>query len=407
MKIVIPAMGSRGDVQPYLNLSQGLQAAGHDVTVATNPSLLSLTVEHGIKGSPVGPPIDMGEVGARLMAQSFNNMWIGMIRVMQFGANLIQEAYPDVLEACRGADLVITTDTTSGIAEAENLNIPWISVTLQPGRIPMAQESPTIFQRTVWPILGKLLIAPTNSFRKKVGAPPAKDISSIMSSRLILLPVSRHVAPPDSRWPSHIQQSGYWFSQGEVGWSPPDDLLEFLGAGERPVAVSLGVMSKSGKQARAGAQIVLQALRESKMRAVIQGWDQALQSEELSSNIYHAGSMPHGWLFERVGAVVHHGGFGTTAAVLRSGVPGIVVPHVIDQFYWGQRVNDLGVGPRYISRGKLNVQTLSQALLQASSDTSMRQKAAELGKAIQAEPDGVKAAVRSIEEFCGNSLAER
>jgi sterol 3beta-glucosyltransferase len=174
MKIVIPAMGSRGDVQPYLNLSQGLQAAGHDVTVATNPSLLSLTVEHGIKGSPVGPPIDMGEVGARLMAQSFNNMWIGMIRVMQFGAKLIQEAYPDVLEACRGADLVITTDTTSGIAEAENLNIPWISVTLQPGRIPMAQESPTILQRTVWPILGKLLIAPTNSFRKRGGCPSRK-----------------------------------------------------------------------------------------------------------------------------------------------------------------------------------------------------------------------------------------
>jgi sterol 3beta-glucosyltransferase len=407
MKIVIPAMGSRGDVQPYLNLSQGLQAAGHDVTVATNPSLLTLTGEHGIKGSPVGPSIDMGEVGARLMAQSFNNMWIGMIRVMQFGAKLIQEAYPDVLEACRGADLVITTDTTSGIAEAENLSIPWISVTLQPGRIPVAQESSTILQRTVWPVLGKLLIAPTNRFRKRVGAPPAKDISSIMSGRLILLPVSRHVAPPDSRWPNHIQQSGFWFSQGEAEWSPPDDLLEFIGSGERPVAVSLGVMSMSGKQARASAQIVLKALRESKMRAVIQGWDQALQSEELSPNIYHAGSMPHGWLFERVGTVVHHGGFGTTAAVLRSGVPGIVVPHVIDQFYWGQRVSDLGVGPRYISRGKLNVQNLSQALSQASSDTSMRKKAAELGEAIRAEPDGVKAAVRSIEEFCGKSLAER
>jgi sterol 3beta-glucosyltransferase len=407
MKIVIPAMGSRGDVQPYLNLSQGLQAAGHDVTVATNPSLLSLTVEHGVKGVPVGPPIDMGEVGARLMAQSFNNMWIGMIRVTQFGAKLIQEAYPDVLEACRGADLVITTDTTSGIAEAENLSIPWISVTLQPGRIPMAPESPTIFQRMVWPMLGKLLIAPTNSFRKRVGAPPAKDISSIMSRRLVLLPVSRHVAPPDPRWPSHIQQSGYWFPGGKSEWSPPDDLLEFLGAGERPVAVSLGVMSLSGKQARSGAQIVLQALRERKLRAVIQGWDQALQSDDLSPNIYHAGSIPHGWLFERVDTVVHHGGFGTTAAVLRSGVPGIVVPHVIDQFYWGQRVNELGVGPKYISRGKLNVQNLGQALLQAFSDTSMRQTAFDLGEAIRAEPDGVNAAIRFIEEFWIKSQGER
>jgi sterol 3beta-glucosyltransferase len=140
---------------------------------------------------------------------------------------------------------------------------------------------------------------------------------------------------------------------------------------------------------------------------VIQGWDQALLSQDLSSNIYHAGPLPHEWLFERVGAVVHHGGFGTTAAVLRSGVPGIVVPHVIDQFYWGQRVNDLGVGPRYISRGKLNVQNLSRALSQASSDTSMRKKAAELGEAIRAEPDGVTAAIRSIEEFWIKSQGER
>ncbi len=401
MKIIIPAMGSRGDVQPYLNLSQGLQAAGHDVTLATNPTLLPLAAAHGVKGAPVGPPVDMGEVGARLLAQSFNNMWIGMLRVMQFGAKLIQEAYPDVLEVCRGADLVITTDTTSGIAEAENLGLPWISVTLQPGRIPVPSQSPGFFQRAFFPLLGKLLVAPTNRFRARVGAPPAEDISSIMSEHMGLLPVSRCVAPPDPRWPPQVHLTGYWFSRGQVNWFPPTDLLEFLAAGDPPVAVSLGVMSMSGKHAHQGAEIVLQALREARLRAIIQGWDAALQAKDLSGEVYHAGPMPHDWLFERVGAVIHHGGFGTTAAVLRSGAPGIVVPHIIDQFYWGQRVYELGVGPKFISRGKLNAQNLENALGQALNDGDMRRKASALGDAIRSEPDGVSVAVRLIEGLAG------
>jgi sterol 3beta-glucosyltransferase len=401
MKIVVPAMGSRGDVQPYLNLSQGLQAGGHQVILATNPTLLPLVAENGVKGVPVGPAVDMGEVGARLMSQSFNNMWIGMVRVMQFGARLIEEAYPDVLEVCRDADLVITTDTTSGIAEAENLGIPWISVTLQPARIPVPPRSPSLLQRLISPLFGKLLVAPTNRFRKRVGAPPAQDISAIMSKRMILLPVSRYVHQPDPRWPDQVCQTGYWFSPRHTYWSPPDDLLDFLAAGEPPIAVSLGVMSLSGKQARQGAQIVLLALREAGLRAVIQGWDTTLQTQSLSAEIFHAGPMPHAWLFERVSAVVHHGGFGTTAAVLRSGVPGIVIPHIIDQFYWGQRVYELGVGPMYISRGKLSASKLSLALRQAMDDAGIRQKASALGEAIQAEPDGVETAVRLIEGLDG------
>ena len=115
--------------------------------------------------------------------------------------------------------------------------------------------------------------------------------------------------------------------------------------------------------------------------------------------MYHAGAMPHSWLFDRVSMVIHHGGFGTTAATLRAGVPGIVVPHVIDQFYWGQRVKELGVGPRFISRGKLNVENLSEAIMQVRNDGQIQEKASELGCKVRAEADGVTAAARAIEKI--------
>jgi len=399
MKIVVATIGSRGDVQPYINLCQGLQEAGHDVVLATNPTLCPLAAAHGVKSVQVGPAVDMGAVGEELMARSFNNMWIGMIRVMQFGARLVEEAYPDVLKACQGADLVIVSDTGSGIAEAEKLNIPWVSVTLQPARIPVTNATPSFLGRIIWGFMGKLFVAPTNRFRKRVGAPPVKDITSLMSPHLILLPVSPNVAPPNPRWPPHVTQTGYWFARPQKEWEPPRDLLDFLKSGDRPMAVSLGVMSMSGKQARQGAQIILGALERTNVRAIIQGWDEALQDLKLPGNVYHAGAMPHSWLFDQVSMVVHHGGFGTTAATLRAGVPGIVVPHVIDQFYWGQQVNELGVSPEFIPRGKLNVENLSEAVMRVKNDVRMQEKAGELGHKVRAEADGVSSAVQAIEKF--------
>lgn len=398
MRIAVVTIGSRGDVQPYVNLCQGLQEAGHEVSLATNPTLCSLVDSHGVKSTPVGPAVDMGAEGARLLAASLNNMWIGMIRVMKLGARLVEEAYPDVLKVCEEADLVVTSDTGSGIAEAESLGLPWISVTLQPARVPVDNHSPSFVERIIWGILGRLLIMPINRSRKRLGAPLVKDISHMLSNRLILLPVSHHIAPPDPRWPKHVHPTGYWFARPLKDWSPPQDLLDFLQAGDRPIVVSIGVMSMSGKRAREGAQTVLQAIRRAGVRAIVQGWDDALRGLELPKTVYHAGSMPHSWLFRQVSAIVHHGGFGTTAAALRAGVPEIVIPHVIDQFYWGQRVFDLGVGPKFISRGRLSTKNLQEAIAQALGDAHMHKKAAELGESIRAEPDGVATAVSIIEK---------
>src|SRR5262245_34029172 len=142
MKIVIATIGSRGDVQPYMNLAQGLMTAGHNVQIASNPTLAALVEAHGVPFLPVGRSVAMGMEGARLLEKSFDNMWISLIRVMQLGAHLIEEAYHDVLAACQKADLVITSDTGSGVAEAEKLNKPWISVTLQPARLPVLHDRP-------------------------------------------------------------------------------------------------------------------------------------------------------------------------------------------------------------------------------------------------------------------------
>lgn len=72
MKIIIPTTGSRDGVQPYINLTQGLRDAGHDVTLATNPTLCPSVEQHGVKAAPVGRSVDMGAEAERLLEKSLD-----------------------------------------------------------------------------------------------------------------------------------------------------------------------------------------------------------------------------------------------------------------------------------------------------------------------------------------------
>jgi sterol 3beta-glucosyltransferase len=75
-----------------------------------------------------------------------------------------------------------------------------------------------------------------------------------------------------------------------------------------------------------------------------------------------------------------------------------VVPHLMDQSFWGQRVFDLGVGPRPIPRKRISAERLAQAILTAVNDSAMRQRAAALGEKIRAE-DGVARAVELVGRY--------
>ena len=106
-------------------------------------------------------------------------------------------------------------------------------------------------------------------------------------------------------------------------------------------------------------------------------------------------AISHAWLFPRCAAVVHHSAAGTTAAGLRAGVPTIPVPHNSDQFSWGNRLPELGVGTAPIARRKLTLEALEQAIRTATTDPAMRRRRGDVGERIRAE-DGVGRAVEAF-----------
>ena len=205
--------------------------------------------------------------------------------------------------------------------------------------------------------------------------------------------------PVPRDWDDSVHVTGYWFLDPPAGWEPPVDLVRFLHAGPPPVYVGFGSMVN--RKPEEAADLALQALARTGQRGVLSsGWG-GLKKEALPETVFMTGSVPHGWLFPQMAAVVHHGGVGTTAEGLRAGVPSVLTPFFGDQPFWGRRVLDLGVGPRAIPRRQLTADRLAEAIRCAVSDTAMRERAALLGERIRAE-DGIARAAEVIEQDGGH-----
>ena len=115
-----------------------------------------------------------------------------------------------------------------------------------------------------------------------------------------------------------------------------------------------------GSDGRETTKILIDAVKMTNQRAVIQaGWG-LLGTKGTEKDIYCTEYVPHRWLFPKASCVVHHGGAGTTASVCYAKVPSVVVPHITDQPYWGKRLFDLGVAPKSLHRRKLTAKHLAK-----------------------------------------------
>ena len=400
MNLLIPTIGTRGDIQPYIALALGLQAAGQRPTLASHPEMRTLVESYGLTFAPIGPDIDLGLEAARIREHSFNLM-IGFSRVMKFTFSILEAAHADLLALARTADAIIVSHSAAGSIEADELHLPGVSVTLFPQAIPVNNPADAPVKKALMKmagsVMGTMMTQPLDRIRQRVGVAPMGPFG-ITSPRLNLIPLSPYVVPPNPYWEPRHQMTGYWFAPAPSDWQPPQELQNFLEAGAPPFVVSLGAMAISGKDTAEAAGITLEALARSGARAVVQGWQQVFADISLPPNVFACGSLPHEWLLPRAAGIIHHGGFGTTSAAFKAGIPSLAIPHIIDQFMWGQQIHTLGVGPKPIARNKLTASSLAAAITQMQTDTAMRQKAADLGGQIRSE-DGVASAVHLIENI--------
>jgi UDP:flavonoid glycosyltransferase YjiC (YdhE family) len=139
------------------------------------------------------------------------------------------------------------------------------------------------------------------------------------------------------------------------------------------------------------------AVRAVGRRAVIAGGWAGLDRHIMEADdVLTLDSVPHSLIFPKVAAAIHHGGAGTTTAAARAGVPQVLLPHILDQYYWAHRVEILGLGPPALSVERVTVRVLAGRISRAVNDPKIREEVGRLAPAVAAR-NGVTAAVEHLE----------
>jgi sterol 3beta-glucosyltransferase len=423
MRLVILAVGTRGDVQPYVALGIGLRQAGYDVRLAADPEFEDFAERYRLEFFPLAlsarEELRTQRTNA-FMTRLGHNPVTAVARLALRRTNpAARSSQGRFLDSCwkagQGADAVISSPLAyPGESIAERLGVPWILAWYAPWNSPA-------FLRAYFPrlpisdVVGRLLWAglqhglwqairqDLNRWRREtLGLRPIPLFGPFRARYQRRVPVlygfSPCLLPRPRHWPPWYHITGQWFLDRPTDWQPPARVVEFLESGPPPVSIGFGSMPITDP-ARL-TETVVDALRQTGQRGVIlSGWG-GLGQGDLPDDVLLTDDVPHDWLFPRVAAAIHHGGAGTVAASLRAGVPTIVVPFIGEQTFWGVRVAELGVGPPLIRPSQLSSARLAAAIRSATGDAGIRARAAEIGHQMRLE-DGVARAVELVKQYVG------
>jgi UDP:flavonoid glycosyltransferase YjiC (YdhE family) len=258
---VLTAVGSLGDLHPYLAIALGLKARGHEAIVATSACYRQKIEALGLGFRVVRPDSDF--VADPAVMRRFMHLRWGTIRVLrEFILPLLRDSYKDTLAAAEGADLLVShTISYAARLVAETTGIPWASTAITPSGLWSAFDPPLLpgypgISRALRPLgllfwgpVGKSLAWATRSWagpwhrlRQELGLPPwvGNPLVESHSPSLVLALFSQVLAAKQADWPPQTLVTGFPFYDQDGGAGLPLDLERFLGAGPPPIVFTLG-----------------------------------------------------------------------------------------------------------------------------------------------------------------------
>lgn len=402
MKIILVTVGSRGDVQPMLALSLALKARGHDVLLAGPPERAPWAKEHGCPYRPLGRDVTSFIDGSLTVRNP-----LAVPIFYRFLRTEIQTQFDVLPRMIEGMDLVVGASLSFGLASvAEAAGIPYRFIAFTPQLLPSdhhpcpifkSQHLPSWINRVGWRLaemMDRLNITwLINHHRRKFGLKPIKSANANYLGRKTIVATDRILAdiPPDV--PMDAVQTGYMHLPQPAGKLPV--LEDFLSDGPSPVFAGFGSMPLSDQSRM--TPLVIEAARLAGRRVVIGRPWKASHKYASDKQVLFIRQYPHQALFPRMAAVIHHGGAGTTATTAISGVPQIIVPFILDQYFWGDRIFRAGLGPAPIYCRRISARKLARAIRVCLDNPQMKQKAMAVQGEIMRQ-DGVE---KTVEELVG------
>ena len=416
-RIVLATFGSLGDLHPMLALAIELRRRGHEIVINTlevyREKIDLLGFEFYSMRPDLSPEADR-DLARRVMdAKTGTELLLKEILLPN-----VRPMYDDLMRAVEGADLFITGEVVFAAKSVyEKTGIKWITTSLAPASFLSAHDPfvpPTAqwlkhfrflgstFYGVMFGMIRRLVktwLGDYRKFRRELGLDENHDpvFEEKFSDLLHLALFSKVLGKPQPDWHSPTLQCGFCFYDGQNDLGKmPAKLQEFLDAGEPPIVFTLG--SAAVMDSRDFFEQIAAAARILRRRAVLlYGIFNEPPQTTLDENIVAFDYAPYSQVFPKAACVVHQGGVGTTAQVLRAGVPHLFMPYSHDQPDNAARCERIGVAET-ISREKYTAHAAANKLRAILADLSYKSNAVEAKRIVDAE-HGTRLACDAIEEM--------
>jgi rhamnosyltransferase subunit B len=410
LNVLLPTLGSAGDVHPFIALGSALRARGHRATILTNPFFRDSIEAQGLGFLPVGTIADVES------AIADPHLWHPNKGFEVVAKRVIIPSTAEIyrlIEKHADADTVVAASSIAFGARLaqEKLRLPTASIHLQPtvirslvdqgmfGTLRISRSQPMWFKRALfrlidWAAIDRQLRRPLNDFRATLSLSPVTRVLQrwIHSPQCVIGFFPDWFAPPQSDWPPNVHLVGFPLWDGGADASSQETAAEardFLDAGEPPVIVTPGSAASTMHDYFVESIAALHGLGLRGM--LITNFPGQLPAT-LPPGIKAFGYLPFSEVLPRAALLVYHGGIGTLAQAVKAGVPHLVVPSAHDQFDNGWRIGRLGLG-RSLPRTRYRAVRASIEIRAILSDRAMERRSREWS----ARVDSAAALVRACD----------
>lgn len=427
--MLLPTLGSAGDVHPFVALALALQARGHRATLLTNPLFQPLIERCGLGFEAVG---SLERARAAIHNPDIWHPRRGLPLVLQIMASAVAEVFA-ILERRAEAGTVVAASTLAlGARIAQDkLGLPTATVHLQPSVL-RSLEGPLVLSAwhlrwqprwskaaLFWLIdrewIDPVLQPAVNTLRRQLGLAPVERVLHhwVHSPQCVLGMFPSWFAPVRQDWPRATCLTGFplWdarelpqsvLPQGAEAPAGADELETLLAAGAAPVVVTAGSAAATLQRFFSVSVRALQAL--DRRALLVTNFPQQLPAA-LPAGMAAVGYVPFSTLLPRSALIIHHGGIGTVAQAVAAGIPQLIVPRAFDQFDNAARIERLGLGRSLPARRyrSASAATLIRELLQ---DEPMRRRCREYARQVDSAA-ALASACERLEALASAPLASR
>jgi rhamnosyltransferase subunit B len=432
MRVLLPTLGSAGDVHPFLAIGQAMQARGHDVEVLTNPVFADMVQQAGLQFHPIGTPQHYAEtLGTPKLWHPIDGLGVLWRRMARHAVEPVYRRISQHAQQVQGS----STGKLVGMAPPllfgarlahEKLKIPLVTaytaatmlrscdspLTMAHWRVP--SWVPHAARAAAWRALDRFKLEPMvagdiKRIRQLLDLPALHQsvFGQWMHSPLAgvtLFPDWFAPAPAD--WPPQVSQAGFPLYDGDNDAGLDARLSQFLDEGAPPVVFTPGSAMGHGQAFFRAAVQSCAALGD---RGILLTRDASQLPQQLPPSVYHCTYAPFSLLLPRARALVHHGGIGSCAQALRAALPQLLAPMAFDQFDNAMRLEILGVG-KSLKKGDLKFSSMTSQLRELLASSSIARACKEA--AVKTRKDDALGSICDLLESvaggkCVNALCQR